>query len=98
MGADVDSSAHTSVIRKVLRAGGRGLRHTISNMTNLLHRPGLQPDCRITEGQVRPSVLCVTACFSGHLQSESTLRILPAHAIFDAALGKKERVQLSYVC
>ena len=51
MGADVDSSARTSATRKFLRAGGRGLRHTISNMPTLPHRPGLQPDCRITAGR-----------------------------------------------
>src|ERR1035438_462587 len=51
MGADVDSSARTSATGKFLRAGGRGLRHTISNMPTLPHRPGLQPDCRITAGR-----------------------------------------------
>jgi|GEM_PF-5353102 len=51
MGADFDSSARTSATRKFLRAGGRGLRHTISNIPTLPYRPGLQPDCRITAGR-----------------------------------------------
>src|SRR6202030_4472235 len=51
MGADFYSSARTSATRKFLRAGGRGLRHTISNMPTLPYRPGLQPDCRITAGR-----------------------------------------------
>src|SRR5260370_3454457 len=76
MGATVDSSAQTSSIRNALLLGGCGLRHTISNMPALLHRPGLQPDCRITEGRFALCALRHRLCFwhlqSGYISSAST--------------------------
>src|SRR4029077_7076566 len=54
MGADANSSAHTSSITRVLLPGGCGLRQTISSMPTLLHCPGLQPDRRITGGRFAP--------------------------------------------
>src|SRR4029077_9181742 len=101
MGADVDSSAPTSSIRNVLLAGGCGLRQTISNMTTLPQCPGLQPDCRIPEGQARPSVLCVSAppLFPGSCKAGAPLtNYLATYVIFAAALAKKECAQLSHVC
>ena len=97
MGADVDSSARTSATRKFLRAGGRGLRHTISNMPTLPTPSGLATGLPHYSGQVRPAVLCVTASISG-LCKARTLYSSFYVCLLDAALDKKVRPGLSHFC
>src|SRR5207302_11238244 len=97
MGATVDSSAHTSSIRKVLFLGGRGLRLTISTMPASFT---VRACNRIAAFQRAgsPPVLCVTASVSGIFAKRLHLHQLPTYAMFDAAFAGKVPAQLSHVC